>query len=180
MNFNPINIETERLILKGLTPQDMTFIFDHYSKEEVMKTLGHSNEDEFEKEAHKQRNGYAAYNRTFLLFLLIDKSTEKIIGRCGLHNWNLDHKRAEIGYHLANDSFKRKGFMSEAVHAVISYGFNELKLHRIEALVGSTNIPSLKILEKHHFIREGLLREHYLVDGVYEDSVLFSILQSEY
>ena len=70
--------------------------------------------------------------------------------------------------------------MNEAVSSIIDYGFNELNLHRIEALVGSNNIPSLKIIESHHFIKEGLLRQHYFVEDKFEDSIVFSILQNEY
>lgn len=78
------------------------------------------------------------------------------------------------------ENFKRKGLMTEAVSAIISYGFNKLELHRIEALIGSSNIPSLRILEKHNFIREGLLRQHYFVSEKFEDSILFSKLYNEY
>jgi hypothetical protein len=42
------------------------------------------------------------------------------------------------------ENYKRKGLMTEAVSSIIDYGFNKLNLHRIEALVGSNNIPSLK------------------------------------
>ena len=70
--------------------------------------------------------------------------------------------------------------MTEAVSSIIDYGFTKLKLHRIEALVGSNNIPSLKIIEKNRFIKEGLLRQHYYIADKYEDSVLFSKLYNEY
>lgn len=173
-------IETGRLFLKGFSPEDMADIFENNPKETIQKILGHRSEEAYLKEAHKYRKGYASYNRSFVLFLLEDKATGTIIGRCGLHNWNMDHQRAEIGYHLEDERFKQKGLMGEAVEAIIRYGFTEMKLHRIEALVGTWNVPSLRLLEKNHFTREGLLREHYLVDGVFEDSILFSLLFSEF
>lgn len=180
MNLNPILIETKRLKLTGFSPQDMTFIFENLSKDEIKTLLGHHTDDDYQKEEYKYKNGYASYNRSFILFLLSEKTTNKIIGRCGLHNWNKDHNRAEIGYNISDENFKRKGFMSEAVNAIIDYGFNKLNLHRIEALVGSNNIPSLKIIENHFFTKEGLLRKHYYVADKYEDSVLFSLLYEEY
>lgn len=180
MELKPVIIETKRLILKGLSPRDMTIIFENYARDEIMKILGHRDENEYQKEEYKQQNGYAAYNRGFILFLLTVKSTDSIIGRCGLHNWDIDHKRAEIGYNITDENFKRKGLMSEAVSAIIEYGFDKLRLHRIEALVGSGNIPSLRIMEKHNFIREGLLRQHYFISDKYEDSILFSKLDNEY
>lgn len=180
MNLKPIILETNRLILKGFSPQDITFIFENYTKDKIKKELGHQTEEEYQKEEYKQKNGYAAYNRSFILFMLTEKTSKTIIGRCGLHNWNQEHKRAELGYNITNENFKQKKLMTEAVEAVIQFGFNQLKLHRIEALVGSNNIPSLKIIENHHFIKEGLLRQHYYISGKYEDSVLYSKLSNEY
>jgi ribosomal-protein-alanine N-acetyltransferase len=178
--MNPITLETKRLQLKGLSPLDMKFIFDNLKKAEIMQILGHRSEAEYLKEEHKHRVGYASYNRSFKLFLLIDKESGKIIGRCGLHNWNEEHKRAEIGYSMDEESFKRKGFMSEAVEVIIEYGFKVLKLNRIEALVADYNVPSLKIIEKNNFNREGLLKQHYRVEDKYIDSILFAILVEDY
>ena len=180
MNLKPIIIETQRLKLTGYSSQDMTFIFENLNKDEIKKILGHRTDEDFQKEEYKYKNGYSSYNRAFILFLLTDKITNTIIGRCGLHSWNKEHHRAEIGYNISDENFKRKGLMTEAVSSIIDYGFTKLKLHRIEALVGSNNIPSLKIMEKNHFIKEGLLRQHFYVTDKFEDSVLFSKLYDEY
>jgi ribosomal-protein-alanine N-acetyltransferase len=158
----------------------MTFIFENFSREEIKKILAHRTDEDYQIEEYKYKNGYASYNRAFILFLLTEKTTNSIIGRCGLHNWNKEHHRAEIGYNISDENFKRKGLMKEAVSSIIDYGFNELNLHRIEALVGSNNIPSLKIIESHHFTKEGLLRQHYFVANKFEDSVVYSILYNEY
>jgi len=178
MNFP--TIETNRLLLKGLTPEDMTVIFTTLPKMEIMEILGHRSEDEYQKEEFKQINGYSTYNKRFLLFLLTDKASGQIIGRCGLHNWNMDHRRAEIGYHMSDENFKRKGLMSEAVEAIVNYGFDELNLNRIEALVGVGNVPSLRLMEKNKFIKEGQLRQHYPNADGFEDSVQFSKLRGEH
>jgi len=180
MILKPITIETPRLKLIGYSSRDVTSIFEKLSRVEVMKTLGHNSEEDYQKEEYKHRNGYSSYNRDFILFLLMEKVTNNIIGRCGLHNWNREHNRAEIGYNISSEEHKRKGLMTEAVSAIIDYGFNELNLNRIEALVGCKNIPSIKIIEKQLFVREGLLRQHCLVGEEYEDSILFSILDSEF
>ena len=168
------------MLLKGLTPADMTEIFKSNQKTRVKEILGHRSEEDYEKEHNKYKNGYASYNRSFILFLLEDKASGKIIGRCGLHNWNKDHWRAEIGYSMEDESFKQRGLMSEAVEAVIDYGFKQMDLNRIEALVADYNTASLRLLEKNGFIREGVMRNHYYVNGVFEDSIVFSLLREEY
>jgi ribosomal-protein-alanine N-acetyltransferase len=68
--------------------------------------------------------------------------------------------------------------MSEALLPILDYGFNHMKLHRIEALASPQNIPSIKLLEANHFNYEGLLKEHYLIDGVYEDSAIYSLIKT--
>lgn len=178
--MNLVTIETSRLILRGISAEDMTYIFAHLTKPAIMKTLGHRSEEDYRKEEAKYKNGYSCYNRSFMVFLLLDKESNAIIGRCGLHNWNKEHKRAEIGYVMEDERFKGKRLMSEAVEAIIDYGFNNLNLNRIEALVGIENGPSLRLMEKYNFKQEGVLRQHYLVAGQFEDSVLFSRLYSEY
>ncbi len=178
MNFE--RIETSRLILNGLSPEAMNYIFRNMPKPEIMKVLGHRSEEDYQNEKLKYEKGYSCYNRSFMLFLMTDKASGKIIGRGGLHNWNADHKRAEIGYVMEDESFRRKGLMSEAVSAFIDYGFNLMKLNRIEALVSTGNVASLRIMEKFNFKKEGELRQHMLVSGNYEDSAIFSQLRSEY
>lgn len=178
MNF--IQLETDRLLLKGVSSEHMKYIFNNHSKSEIMEILALRTEESYAKEEFKHKNGYSSYNRLFILFMLIHKESGNMIGRCGLHNWNPEHKRAEIGYVMEDESFKRQGLMSETVKAVIDYGFSELALNRIEALIGIDNVASLKIAEKFNFTQEGVLRKHYYIGGKFVDSVVFSKLATEH
>ena len=178
MNFE--TIETSRLILKGISPDDMKYIFENLTKSEIKKILGHRSEEDYRKEEIKHKNGYSSYNRSFILFLLTDNESNIIIGRCGLHNWNIEHKRAEIGYIMEDESFKGKGLMTEAINAIMNYGFNKMNLNRIEALVGIGNVPSIRLMEKYNFKMEGVLRQHYHISKKIEDSILVSKFYCEY
>lgn len=173
-------IETQRLVLKCISTEEMNFIFENYSKPEIKILLGHRSEEDYLKEEQKYKNGYASYNRRFRLFLLIDKSTNLIIGRCGIHNWNPDQHRAEVGYVMEDENYKQKSLMTEALKAVIKYGFNQLNLNRMEAIVGINNLPSLKLIKKYHFVQEGILRQYFYGSGKHEDAILFSKLRNEY
>jgi len=64
--------------------------------------------------------------------------------------------------------------------AVLDFGFTQLELHRIAALVASSNTPSLKLLEHYGFMKEGTMREDYVVDGKNEDSECYSLLKWEW
>jgi len=172
-------IETQRLILQKITVEDYVYLFKNKSIGEIMAILGLSSKEEFLKEKFKYDNGYKTRIDSFVQFQLIDKSTEKIIGGCSLHNWYTEHRRAELGYALFNDANKGKGFMTEAVKEIIAYGFESMNLHRIEAYVAPDNIPSLNLMSKFSFTKEGLLREHYFYNEKYDDSIVFSLLRSE-
>lgn len=172
-------IETERLRLIGISPDDIKYIFKNLTKLEIKKLLGHRSEEDYLKEESKYKNGYSSYNRSFILFLLTDKESDTIIGRCGLHNWNIEHRRAEIGYVMEDEKYQRKGLMTEAINAIIDYGFKKMNLNRIEALVGIGNIPSLSLMKKYKFKKEGVLRQHTIISDKFEDSVVFSKLHNE-
>ncbi len=70
--------------------------------------------------------------------------------------------------------------MTAALPAVINFAFGELKLHRLCADVDPRNGPSIRVLERFGFCSEGLLREHYLVQGEAQDAVVYGLLRSEW
>lgn len=124
--------------------------------------------------------GMETHRLSLLFFLLIDKQNRIPIGECGFHTWNKTHNRAELFYSIRNDSDKQKGYMTEALQAVLAFGFTELNLHRIEALVADWNTPSLKLLLRYGFTKEGTMREDYVENGKHEDSDCYSLLVWEW
>lgn len=171
---------TDRLKLRKLTPDVFTYVFENFSDDEIKIFFDINSDPELKKEKEKYEKGISTFNRSFLYFQLIDKITGSIIGWCGYHTWHLDHSRAEIGYTLTNDDFKEKGIMTEALFSIVEYGFKKMDLNRIEVYIEPDNIPSLKVIQKLNFKKEGHLREHYRKNGVVEDSLVFSLLKSEY
>jgi len=83
-----------------------------------------------------------------------------VIGSCGFHNWIKNHERSEIGYEI-HKQYQNQGYMSEAIKKVINYGFQEMNLNRIEALIDPMNENSIRIVTKNGFKQEGILRGHY-------------------
>lgn len=175
-----VSIQTPRLVLRALTPEVYDYVFTKYSKPEIMEFFGCTTEKDYEEELKKYRDGLSMYRKSLLIFQLIEKGSNKVIGWCGYHTWYINHDRAEIGYVITDESKKQKGFMKEALTAVINYGFQKMGLKRIEAMLAPGNNPSLKLVTAFGFQKEGLLREHYLVGGTYEDSVMYSLLEREF
>lgn len=177
--MNQIEIHTDRLILKSITPTIIHELFKTKTKEEIIQYFGFDDSG-YQHHLEMHEKGMETHRLSLFVFLLIDKNTNLPIGECGFHTWNKSHNRAEVFYNLWKDSDKRKGFMTEALQVVLNHGFNELKLHRIEALIDANNEPSLKLLLRYGFIREGIMREDYLVNGKNEDSDCYSLLKWEW
>jgi ribosomal-protein-alanine N-acetyltransferase len=178
MKFEEIN--TGKLILRKLTQECFDYIYAEMTPAEQLVTLGLKSNEELLIENEKYKNGLSTHNKKFLYYQLLDKKTKEIIGWCGFHTWYTDHNRAEIGYGLFDDSYKGQGIMSEVIALTVNYGFNHMNLERIEAFVSPNNTPSLKLLKRMNFKKEGLLKHHYFHNSRMEDSVVYALLKSEH
>lgn len=158
----------------------MTQLFTTCSDADIMQFLGLSSAAELATEQHKFRGGYTTHHITFRSFVLIDKESLLVAGRAGYHTWVPMHSRAEVGYAIHDEAQRSKGYMGEAMRAIVAHGFEHMGLNRIEALIGRQNTPSLRLVARLGFVQEGILRQHYCKNGVIEDSICFSLLKQEY
>lgn len=106
-------------------------------------------------------------------------SDDIVIGRIGLHYINDHNKCAAIGYWLTENE-TGKGIITKACKALISYGFQELGLQRIEIKAAVENIKSQAIPQKLNFTKEGILRQAEFVNDTFLDLVLYSMLRTEW
>ena len=172
-------IITNRLRLRKLTPEVYPYIYEHYTDEELMEFLGLKSSEELSVEKEKYRLGLSTHFISFVNFQLLDRQTGMHLGGCGFHTWYPKHRRAEIGYQLNLESLKKQGLMSEAMPAILAYGFTAMNLNRVEACIGQGNTASIQLVKKFGFIQEGNLREHYNKEGKLQDSLIFSLLKKE-
>jgi [ribosomal protein S5]-alanine N-acetyltransferase len=173
-------LETKRLLLKRITPLELNKNFETQDKEFIFNEMGFTNDVQYERELIRFQNGYTINKRPFLHFNIIDKNTNTILGTCGFHNWVQEHFRSEIFYGLYRDENKRKGFMAEALEAMLEYGFTAMQLNRIEACIHHENMASLALAAKFNFVLEGNLRGHYFYENEFTDSMCFSLLKNEF
>lgn len=173
-------LETKRLWLRLISPKDYEFIYGHLNDDELKELLGFSTQHELEMHKAKFEKGLTHYRFHMAYFQLLQKPDCKVIGSAGFHTWNVEHHKAELGYDIRYDELKRQGYMTEAIEALLEYGFNTLKLQRIEACIGPDNLASQGVVNHFKFTKEGVLRAHYLKDGIYHDSIIYSLLREEY
>jgi RimJ/RimL family protein N-acetyltransferase len=123
------------------------------------------------------------HNELFLkgtdyIFAITKKENEELIGAIGL-NVDVGTKIGELGYWIGVP-FWNKGYCTEAVKALLKFGFNELKLHKIHAHHFINNTSSGRVLLKSGMKLEGVLKQHIMKDDNYIDIKTYGILKSEF
>jgi RimJ/RimL family protein N-acetyltransferase len=100
------------------------------------------------------------------------------VGKIGHWRWQRPHSRSEVGFILRRDLWGQ-GFATEALGAVVEWGFRRLELHSIEAQLDSENRGSQRTLERAGFVREGLLRQSYFDGRTYRDTLVYGLLRAD-
>ncbi|MGX9807954.1 GNAT family N-acetyltransferase [Exiguobacterium acetylicum] len=173
-------LKTNRLVLREVLAKDAASVFDYLSDEQVVKQMGLA-PFQSEADALEEIDWYVSIRRdgTGIRFGIALPEDNVIIGSCGFLNHSERHQRAELGFEL-NPAYQGQGIAKEAALAVIEYGFKELSLNRIEALVLPENTASHRLLERLGFKREGLLRQYEKTRGQFDDLYMYSILRSDW
>lgn len=172
-------LETRRLLLREVRPEDSQAIFSYYSDHLVTKYFMEPLTNQ--KQAEEIAQEYIEYYRagTGLVWAITLKGDPTLVGTCGYEIFSRYDKRGEIGYDLAL-AYWGQGLMKEALQAVIAYSFDILSLNRIQAYIMAENERSIMLLKSLHFEVEGVLREHRWFKGKYIDNVLMSLLKKDW
>jgi [ribosomal protein S5]-alanine N-acetyltransferase len=176
-----MNPETDRLLLKGLTWEDLENIhtLHCYPAVEEFNTIGipTSVEDTrtIIRAAIEDRQLKTRKQFGWGIFL---KTTEDFIGEAGMNLSANRFKMGEIHYSLVPD-YWGKGYATEVVKALIRFGFENLSLHRIQAGVATENVKSIKVLEKAGMIREGRRRKVLPIRGEWKDNYHYAIIEDD-
>ena len=103
-------------------------------------------------------------------------ATGDFVGTCGFNSLTLERgRRGEIAYDLGAAWWGR-GVMGQILPRLVEIGFRALDLRRLEAMVTPGNHRSIRLLERHGFVREGLLRDHGFWRGRFQDQLLYARL----
>jgi RimJ/RimL family protein N-acetyltransferase len=179
-NFDRVTLHTDRLLLRPLHESDAPAIFAIRSDPKIMRYTSSqpmTSQDQAEAFIAREAAGMAARESLRLVLQRIEDDT--LIGACLLFQLNAQCRRAEVGYELRHDAWGR-GYMHEALVALLDFGFSELELNRVEADIDPRNVASARSLERLGFVREGLLRQRWIVDGEVSDSALYGLLLSDW
>ena len=178
LNFSPFpEIKTESLLLRRMTDTDAPEIWFLRSDETVMKYIDREKPKSQEEALAfiNMVNANIDKNESIMWAIALKENPGTLIGNIGFWRIINQHYRSEIGYMLHPD-FWGKGIMKEALQAAADFGFNEMKLHSIEAHINPDNIASGMLLEKAGFIREAYFKEDFFFRGKFIDTAIYSLL----
>lgn len=173
-------IETARLRLRPLTDDDAPALFALFSEPEVVRYWS----SPAMREIAEARTLIREVREEFATGALHEWALERrdapgLIGTCTLAHLSPENRRGEIGYALHPDA-QGRGFMGEALDALVAHAFDGLGLHRLEADVDPRNAASMRSLARLGFVQEGLLRDRWQVTGEVQDSALLGLLAPDW
>ncbi|MDV2686445.1 GNAT family N-acetyltransferase [Alkalihalophilus lindianensis] len=148
-----IRIETERLIIRPFTEDDIPALYTIFSDSETMHY--YPAPFSYEKvEDWVKRNQLRYQEDGFGLWAVCLKGHNELIGDCGLVSQVVDGIReVEIGYHIHKTHWS-KGYATEAAKACRDYGFHQLNINKLMSIIDPRNEPSIRVAEKIGFTKE--------------------------
>ena len=183
--FKDIYIETERLIIKPYCLDDIDDLYKIYSDEKVMAFIPEGVMSyEWVKDLIQWMVDFCYEKNTpenIIKFgvSLVDKEKKKVIGWCGLGSLDCNPEDVEIFYGLSSE-YWGQGLATEAVKAMLSYGFNAIGLKRIIAVINPENYASKKVIEKNGMKFEKILNVDDIHFSGYDGELYYVLTKDEY
>jgi [ribosomal protein S5]-alanine N-acetyltransferase len=174
-------LETERLMLREMSPQDVNELIKQFGNTEVIKFIGMQPIRSIEQanEWLRWMGGYFQAKDGLRWAIALKQGAGAFIGSAGIYNWNREANHAEISCDIMHPYWDN-GYGTEAMRALIEFGWEHLKLNRVEVNIINGNQHTRNFLEKLGFKSEGVLRQRILKGGKYYDVHIFGLLRHEY
>ena len=171
--------ETKRLLLRQATQDDVEAVFAVFSDPKV--TQFHdldtfSNLDEASRLIERRKKGFESGHG--IRWAIASKQNNYLIGSCGF-TWLKEINAAEVGYELKSQ-FWRQGIMSEALNAILQYGFSNREIQFVIAEIMLPNVASKMLLKKLNFQSQGLLKNRGFWKGNYRDLEQFKLNKTKF
>lgn len=172
-------LRTQRLILRQLELLDSEILFKYWSCPLVTRFMNIDVYSQTETEKMIDFLNLLFEQGKAIRWGIYSKEDSCLVGSCGFNSSLYQTHQGEIGYELGLEYWGR-GLMGEALGAILDYGFETLKLNRIEAYVMPENVNSQKLLQRLGFHKEGLLRQRGYYKNRFWDEYIFSLLKAEW
>jgi len=176
-----MDLNTRRLLLREFSENDAADANLYEGDPEVVRYATHGVRSLAESLTHIQ--GVLAESRSKTRrvydFAIVRREDTQLIGRCGMKLTDAEPSEAMLWYVLARSAWGQ-GYAVEAGRAVLAFGFDELRLHRIFVDIDPRNAGSLRVAEKLELRREAHFLENAWIKGEWTDTMIFARLDREH
>lgn len=181
-----LEYETKHLSLKVIKQDQAAQVLDFYLRDKELfekyeiDRLPDFYTTKFQKQVLAFENKMMKQGSMYRFYVFRREDPQQIIGTISFHHISQGYfSSCEIGYKFSSE-FHHRGYAAEAMRKIAGLIFDELGLHRIVAWVQPDNVPSIRLLERVGFQREGICRDYLKLHGEWTDHVQYSLLSSDY
>jgi len=173
-------LESSRLRLRPHRDDDLDALFEMQSDPRVMRYWSYPAWTERRQAEERLTEIYRQLRESDVyIWAIADRASDRMLGNTALFSINRGQALAEVGYSLMTKC-QGQGFAQEAMRLTLGFVFDELGLERVEADIDPRNAPSCRLVERLGFVREGLLRERWRVNGEICDTAFYGLLRREF
>lgn len=165
------------IFLRHMNLQDTDMIVKWRNSEGVRKHFIY--QEDFTREGHEKWIHTMIETGKADQMMICEIASDKPIGSVYIRDIDQQHHKAEYGIFIGEDTARGRGIGTAAARLMISYAFEERKLHRLFLRVYADNMRAIGSYEKAGFVREAYLRDDVYVDGSYRDIVLMAVIHSD-
>ncbi|MDH3687008.1 MAG: GNAT family N-acetyltransferase [Myxococcales bacterium] len=176
-----VPLRTERLTLRDYSEDDFEAVHAYGSDPEVVRFMNWGPNDEAATRDFLARTIATTREepRTNWELAMVLSETGELIGGCGLMPRRASSREWELGYVLRRDLWGH-GFVPEAAHAVVQFGFGRLDAHRIYARIDPENRGSIRVAERLGMRLEGTFQRDEWIHGEWRDTRVYALLSDEW
>lgn len=172
-------LETDRLILRPFTMDDVARVQELAGNKDVAKTtLGIPHPYTLEVAKSWIENHPGMVKNGTLPFAIVLRTESVIVGTMTIRV-NEAHKKGELAYWVGKE-YWGNGYATEAAKEIVRYSFEDLNLNRVWAMAMSKNPASVKVMINVGMKKEGVLKQDVIKFGVFEDSDIYGLIKSDY
>ena len=157
-----VDLETPRLLLRSIAPEDRDFMFRQFSDESVNRYLFDAEPMKSIEEADELIEFFRQPEpRAQHRWILVRKADGVPMGTCGFHCWNREQASSDVGYDM-QEAYRGQGYMTEAMSAILAFARETMGLRYLMACIYPQNEPSVKLARRLGFLPTGEIRmEHF-------------------
>jgi [ribosomal protein S5]-alanine N-acetyltransferase len=171
------NLESERLLMRQITTDDVNEVFALRSNRETMQYIPRPLCIDLDDALrHIKMIQDKIESNEGINWAVTLKGSPKLIGIAGHYRMKWEHFRSEIGYMFLPE-YHGKGIATETIGLLVNYGFEQMNMHSLEGIIDPENFASAKVLEKNGFVKEAHFKENEFYDDRFLDNAIYSLVK---